>query len=79
MNNDETSKQRVLSCIVKMYLLAQEITKKYAEMEGQILYLTPTMYLRVFKTYTKLLKERQEVVKDIAARYELGLEKIRKT
>jgi len=37
------------------------------------------MYLRVFNVYTKLLKERQEVVKDIAARYELGLEKIRKT
>jgi hypothetical protein len=37
------------------------------------------MYLRVFNVFTKLLKERQEVVKDIAARYELGLEKIKKT
>ena len=58
MTNDEASKHRVLSCIVKMYLYAQEITKKYAEMEGQILYITPTMYLRVFNVYTKLLSER---------------------
>jgi hypothetical protein len=37
------------------------------------------MFLRVFNCYTKLLDERQNVVKEIAVRYEVGLEKIRKT
>jgi len=62
-----------------MYLQAQELTKKFAEDQGQILYMTPTMFLRVFNCYKKLLKERQVVVKDIAARYEAGLDKIRQT
>lgn len=70
MSNDTNSKQRVLQSIVKMYLIAQETTKKYAEDQGHIIYITPSMFLRVFKCYTKLLRERQEVVKDIAYRYE---------
>jgi septation ring formation regulator EzrA len=41
--------------------------------------MTPTMFLRVFNTYKKLLAERQVVVKDISSRYEAGLEKIRQT
>ena len=62
-----------------MYLAAQDMTKKYAEEQGQVMYLTPILYLRVFSCYRKLLKERQEVVKDISARYDAGLEKIRQT
>ena len=54
------------------------MTKKFAEDTGQILYLTPVMFLSVFKMFKKLLKERQNVVKDIAVRYEEGLDKIRK-
>jgi len=79
MTDDKDSKDRVLRCIVKMYLQAQEMTKRFAEDQGQILYMTPTMFLRVFNTYKKLLKERQVVVKDISSRYEAGLEKIRQT
>ena len=54
------------------------MTKKFAEETGQILYMTPTMFLAVFSQFKKLLKERQNVVKDIAERYEAGLDKIRK-
>ena len=79
VTNDKDSQERVLRCIVKIYLQAQEMTKKLAEKKGQILYLTPTMFLRVFNCYKKLLKERQVVVKDISARYDAGLEKIRQT
>ena len=35
------------------------------------------MFLRVFNCYKKLLKERKIVVKDISARYDAGLDKIR--
>ena len=77
--NDKDAQDRVLRCIVKMYLQSQEMTKKFAEDQNQILYMTPTMFLRVFNCYKKLLKERQVVVKDIAARYEAGLDKIRQT
>jgi dynein heavy chain len=77
MTGDSDAQERVLSCIVKMYLQAQEMTKRFAEDQGQILYMTPTMFLRVFNCYKKLLKERQVVVKDISGRYEAGLEKIR--
>jgi len=55
------------------------MTKKFSEDEGQILYMTPTLFLRVFDCYKKLLKERQVVVKDISSRYEAGLDKIRQT
>jgi len=41
--------------------------------------MAPTMYLRVFVTYRKLLKERQTIVKDISSRYEAGLDKIKLT
>ena len=58
VTNDKDSQDRVLRCIVKMYLQAQETTKKFAEEQGQILYMTPTMFLRVFNCYKKLLKER---------------------
>jgi hypothetical protein len=39
--------------------------------------MTPTVFLRVFDCYKKLLKERQVVVKDISSRYEVGLDSIR--
>jgi|TARA_B110000285_G_C14851549_1_gene480167 uncharacterized membrane protein YccC len=55
------------------------MTKKFAEDQGQVLYMTPAMFLRVFNCYKKLLKERHVVVKDISSRYEAGLEKIRQT
>jgi uncharacterized protein YaaN involved in tellurite resistance len=55
------------------------VTKKYAEVEGQIVYVSPSMYLNVFGCFTKLLKQRQEVVKEISDRYESGLQKIRDT
>jgi hypothetical protein len=58
VTNDKDSQDRVLRCIVKMYLQAQETTKKFAEEQAQILYMTPTMFLRVFNCYKKLLKER---------------------
>ena len=79
MSGDEDSQDRVLTSIVKMYLQAQEMTKKFAEDQGQVLYMTPAMFLRVFNCYKKLLKERHVVVKDISSRYEAGLEKIRQT
>ena len=79
MSNDKDSQDRVLTSIVRMYLQAQEMTKKVAEDQGQVLYMTPAMFLRVFNCYKKLLKERHVVVKDISSRYEAGLEKIRQT
>ena len=79
VTNDKDSQDRVLRCIGKMYLQALEMTKTYAEDQNQILYMTPTMFLRVFNCYKKLLKERQVVVKEISARYEAGLDKIRQT
>lgn len=79
VGNDKDSQDRVLTSIVKMYLQAQEMTKKFAEDQGQVLYMTPAMFLRVFDCYKKLLKERHVVVKDISSRYEAGLEKIRQT
>ena len=78
VSNDKDSSDRVLLSVVKMYLIAQDMTKKFAEDTGQILYMTPVMFLSVFKQFKKLLKERQNVVKDIAERYEQGLDKIRK-
>lgn len=79
VTNDTDSKNRVLRCIGKMFLQAQELTKAYAEDEDQILYMAPAMFLRVFTCYRKLLKERQAVVKDISLRYEAGLAKIKQT
>ena len=79
VSNDRDAQDRVLRSIVQMYRQAQEMTKKFSEDEGQVLYLTPTLFLRVFDSYKKLLKERQVVVKDIASRYEAGLDKIRQT
>jgi hypothetical protein len=77
VSKEADSQDRVLRSIVKMYLQAQEIGKKFAEEQGQIVYLTPTIFLRIFNCFKKLLKERQEIVKDIAQRYETGLDKIR--
>lgn len=37
VTNDKDSQERVLRCIVRMYLQAQETTKKFAEEQGQIL------------------------------------------
>ena len=34
VTNDRDSQERVLRCITKMYILAQETTKKYAEEQG---------------------------------------------
>ena len=79
VTNDKEAQERVLKCIVKMYLQAQEMTKKFAEDQGQVLYMTPVMFLRVFNVYKKLLKERQSVVKEISQRYDAGLDKIRQT
>lgn len=58
VTNDKDSQDRVLRCITKMYQQALEMTKTYAEEQNQILYMTPTMFLRVFNCYKKLLKER---------------------
>lgn len=77
--NDTDSKTRVLRCIGKMFLQAQEMTRAYAEDEEQVLYMAPAMYLRVFTCYRKLLKERQAVVREISSRYEAGLAKIKQT
>jgi hypothetical protein len=79
VTNDTDSKNRVLKCIGRMYLQAQEMAVPFAEEEGQVLYLTPAVYLKVFVCYRKLLKERQAIVKDISSRYEAGLDKIKLT
>ena len=62
-----------------MYLYAQEVCKKYAEDEKQILHFTPTHFLQIFQCYKRLLKERQLAMKEMSERYEAGLEKIRQT
>jgi hypothetical protein len=49
VSNDKDSSDRVLLSVVKMYLIAQDMTKKFAEDTGQILYMTPVMFLSVFK------------------------------
>lgn len=51
--------------------------KKFQEDVGQVMYLTPVQFLRVFSCYKKLLKVREKNVKDISGRYEEGLDKIR--
>jgi len=76
-SNDKGSQDRVLRCMVRMYLLAQEMTTRFAIEHEQNLYMTPTMFLRMFKVFKKLLKERSVVVQDISERYEAGLQKIR--
>jgi len=79
VTNDTDSKNRVLRCISRMFLQAQELAKSYAREEAQTLYMAPAMFLRLFTCYRKLLKERQAVVKDISSRYEAGLAKIKQT
>ena len=79
VSSDSDSRARVLKCIGRMYLQAVEAATQFAEEEGQVLYFTPALYLRVFVCYRKLLKERQAIVKDISTRYEAGLDQIKLT
>jgi hypothetical protein len=70
LTNEKGAQDKVLNCIVKMFISAQDMTRKYAEEEKHILTFTPTVYLSVFKCYKKLLKERKEIVKDVSQRYD---------
>lgn len=74
---DSESTNRILLCLVRMFLQAQDMCRKFQEDVGQVMYLTPVQFLRVFKCYKKLLKVREENVKSISGRYEEGLDKIR--
>lgn len=77
VSSDTDSRARVLKSIGRMYLQAQDAASEYADEEGQVLYFSPAIYLRIFTVYRKLLKERQAIVKDISSRYEAGLDQIK--
>lgn len=79
VSGDPDSKARLLKCISHMFLQAKEVAALFAAEAGQTLHYSPANFLRVFVAYRKLLKERQEIVKDISQRYEAGLDQINET
>ncbi|CDW77756.1 dynein heavy chain axonemal [Stylonychia lemnae] len=70
---------KVLHCCVQMYLNAKEMSKKFFQQSGQILYFTPSSFLGMFSNFRRLHTERKKNVMDIQKRYENGLERIRVT
>ena len=45
--------------------MAQEMADQFAVEHKSKIYITPVMFLRMFKTFKKLLRERKVVVEDI--------------
>jgi len=79
LQKDTIVNNKVLKSVAHMYLQTLKVAKRYQEEHQHTLYFTPVFYLRVFKTFTRLLEERKRNVKEIQKRYEEGLDKIRST
>ena len=59
-----------------MYQATFNATFLFAKETGQKLYITPALFVRMFKTFKLLLNERRKKVEEIQARYYSGLAKI---
>ena len=62
-----------------MYVQTKKMAKKFKDEHQHTLYFTPVFFIRTFKTYRNLLKERKKNVEEIQKRYDKGLNKIKKT
>ena len=51
--------EKILQAVIQMYLETCKVAKRFKEDHHHTLYFTPVFFMRTFKTYRSLLKERK--------------------
>ena len=76
---ERATNEKILKAVSLMYLDSLTVAKQYQEDSLHTVYYTPVLFMRTFKTYSRLLSQRKKNVMEIRNRYEEGLSKLQET